>query len=189
LTALVDYVQSAFDYNFDAMMVHIVAHDRVELLSPLYSTGQRHTYMSAKAFASNFRFSQWYSLETFNIGLQACFVRTDDVVSILRVIGNIKDATIRQFGDDGVTQQVTAKTGIASVEDVPVPNPVGLAPYRTFLEVEQPASKFVFRMRQGSQGPECALFEADGGAWQLEAMARVKAYLSDKLGTDLPVIG
>lgn len=189
LTGIVDYIQSSFDYCVDAMLVHVLAHDHVELLSPLFSTGQRYTYMTARAFASNFKFSQWYTLESFNIGLQSCFVRTDDINQILRVVGNIKDSAVRQYGDDGVTQQVTAKTGIASVEDVPVPNPVVLAPYRTFLEVEQPESRFVFRMRQGSQGPECALFEADGGAWVLEAMTRVKAYLMDKLGADIPVIG
>lgn len=194
LTALVDYVESEFDYTYGksvgAMMVHVEAHDSVKLLSQLYATGQRHTYMSAKAFIPEFRFSQWHSLETFNVHLQSCFLRTDDTDKILRVVGNIKDSTIRQFGDDGVTQQVTAKTGLASVEDVAVPNPVILVPYRTFLEVEQPLSRFVFRMRQGPNGPECALFEADGGAWQLEAMSWVKAYLVKNLeGSNIPVIG
>lgn len=72
---------------------------------------------------------------------------------------------------------------------VVVPNPVTLAPYRTFVEVKQPESKFVFRMRKSEEGPQAALFEADGGAWKIEAMQRVKEFLEDKLvGTGVKVI-
>jgi len=80
--------------------------------------------------------------------------------------------------DDGVTQAVEAKTGIARVENVTVPNPVTLRPYRTFLDVaEQPKCLFVFRMRQADKGPECALFEADSGLWKLEAIRQIKDWL------------
>lgn len=72
------------------------------------------------------------------------------------------------------------KTGIASKAYAVVPSPCSLQPFRTFLEVEQPASQFIFRMR-GDRSIECALFEADGGAWKREAMRNVKEYLTDKL--------
>jgi hypothetical protein len=127
----------------------------------------------------------WVSI----IFLPSCFVENNDKAKILKIVGNIKDKAVRQYGDDGITQQVTAKTGLALVEDVPVPNPVMLAPFRTFMEVEQPESKFVFRMKRGDDGPECALFEADGGAWKLEAMKRIKAYLQAELdGTGIAII-
>jgi len=64
---------------------------------------------------------------------------------------------------------------------VAVPNPVTLRPYRTFSEVEQPASQFVFRMKTGGSSPSCALFNADGGAWALEAIENIKRWLSDRL--------
>ena len=53
-----------------------------------------------------------------------------------------------------------------------------LAPYRTFLEVEQPESDFVLRVNKEAK---LALFEADGGFWKLEAVRLVKEYLSDNL--------
>ncbi|KHO31340.1 hypothetical protein OR63_10900, partial [Clostridium tetani] len=81
-------------------------------------------------------------------------------------------------GDDGVSQAATIKTGVASVNEVKVPNPVVLAPFRTFPEIEQPESKFIFRMQSG---PRAALFEADGGAWRNEAMIKIKAYLEEQL--------
>ena len=73
-------------------------------------------------------------------------------------------------------------SGIASKSDALVPNPVRLTPYRTFLEVEQPASDFIFRMKQDKyEGIVCAIFEADGGAWKMEATQRIKEYLQKEL--------
>ena len=81
-----------------------------------------------------------------------------------------------------MTQKATIKTGISTVGDAIVPNPVTLRPFRTFVEVEQPESSFVFRMRQGDgRGVECAVYEADGGAWKNEAMESVKEYLKEGL--------
>ncbi len=85
-----------------------------------------------------------------------------------------------KYGDDGVTQKATIKQGIASKTEAIVPNPVKLRPYRTFIEVEQPVSEFIFRMKD-NQGIHCALFEADGGAWKNAAMKNVKDYLESAL--------
>ena len=74
------------------------------------------------------------------------------------------------------------KTGIASKGEAIVPNPVILQPYRTFVEVPQPYSQYIFRMKQDKyDGIQCALFEADGGAWKIEAMKEIKAYLEEQL--------
>ncbi|MED3469309.1 hypothetical protein P4485_32040, partial [Bacillus thuringiensis] len=89
------------------------------------------------------------------------------------VIGNVVDEMVKGIEDDGVSQAVTVKTGTATRGQAKVPNPVELMPYRTFVEVEQPESRFVFRMREGAR---CGLFEADGGAWKLEAMNNIKEY-------------
>lgn len=57
-----------------------------------------------------------------------------------------------------------------------------LRPYRTFLEVEQPESAFVFRMKQDNYGSVmCAVFEADGGAWKMDATQAIKEYLQREL--------
>ena len=58
-----------------------------------------------------------------------------------------------------------------------LPNPVTLRPFRTFTEVEQPASSFVFRAKQKDGGMEFMLVEADGGAWRGEAMRNIKEYM------------
>jgi len=74
----------------------------------------------------------------------------------------------------GVSQSVTARAGLARVAEVPVTNPVTLRPYRTFAEVEQPASPFILRLkRKDGEMPQCALFEADGGKWKIEAIQNI----------------
>lgn len=97
-------------------------------------------------------------------------------------IGTVEAGSVSEYGDDGVTQKATIKTGLASKGDAIVPNPVCLRPYRTFLEVEQPESAFVFRMKQDNYGSVmCAVFEADGGAWKMDATQAIKEYLQREL--------
>jgi hypothetical protein len=190
LSGITEYILSDFDKeSFAGTMIHVQSPSTVSLVSSLFDDSQRETYMIAEAFKQGFAFGQFHNVENFIIGIQSCFVRNDDADRILKIVGNIKDEAVKTYGDDGVSQSVTAKTGIATVDEVRVPNPVILAPYRTFVEVAQPESSFVFRIKQGPNGPVCALFEADGGTWKLEAMARVKDFLEDKLeGTGTSVI-
>lgn len=190
LNGLIDYIKSDFDKEyFRGNLIHVASYDEVRLISNILYDAGREGYIVADALQPEFSFGRFYGIENFIIAMQSCFIRNEDASKILKVVGNIKEENIRQLGDDGVTQSVTAKAGIATVAEVPVPNPVALAPYRTFIEIEQPESSFVFRMRSGDQGPECALFEADGGAWRLEAMKRIKEYLETELvDTDIKII-
>lgn len=79
------------------------------------------------------------------------------------------------------------KTGLSFVKAGDVPGSIELQPYRTFHDIEQPTSPFILRMQKGATGPEAALFTADGGAWEHEAMDRVRAYLANELGDSLAV--
>ena len=45
--------------------------------------------------------------------------------------------------DDGVSQRATVSRGAHGKTDVKVPSPVVLQPYRTFIDIEQPASPFI----------------------------------------------
>lgn len=78
------------------------------------------------------------------------------------------------------------KTGVTKKENAIIPNPVRLIPYRTFLEVEQPESEFVFRITEGRGGaPTFKLVAADGGRWEAVAIDNVKSYLMEALA-DIP---
>ncbi len=184
LSGLVDYLKSGFDkFGFDSIdqrLIHVSSPTEVYVYSHFNRDMERNIFIQTKALIPQIRYGYFYDVEEFNIAMQSMFVVNPDKEMVLKVIGNIKDENVTTFGDDGVSQQVTAKVGVATVANIKVPNPVLLKPYRTFVEVDQPESAFVFRMKSG---PECALFEADGGAWKNEAMANVRAYLTSELSS------
>ncbi|MBY6950322.1 hypothetical protein [Clostridium botulinum] len=178
LTGLVDYIKTNID-TLDELLIQVKSHDNVRLYSPLNGDREREMYISAIAILpNNIYYDRFIGTEEFNIMLQSSFVDTRDKEVLLKYTGLIRDEAVKDTGDDGVSQAVTIKTGVASVGQAVVPNPVTLAPYRTFPEIEQPLSKFIFRMQQG---PSAAIYEADGGAWRNQAMQRIKAYLEEEL--------
>jgi hypothetical protein len=188
LSGVVEYVKNGTDGAFveDGWMIHVVDEETVTVVSGLFGRAeQRREYLRATANAvladAGFSYGIFYNCEEFNIKIQSVFVPNGDRDRVLRLVGNIKEENVRQASDDGVTQTVTARAGITRVEDVQVPNPVSLMPYRTFREVTQPTSDFILRMKQGIGGqmPTCALFEADGGSWKLRAIQSIAAYLKE----------
>lgn len=185
LSGIVEYLQSNFDRKLP-VIIHVISPEEVRVLTDLNGDLKRSTLITATALLPTIKFGAYYDIESFNILLQSCFVPAssdnplNDREAVLRIVGNVKDETVQTFGDNGISQQVTAKTGVATVENVPVPNPVHLKPYRTFVEIEQPLSAFVLRMKDG---PSAALFEADGGAWKVVAIAAIKSYFHDLLSS------
>lgn len=190
LTALRDYLTG----NPDALAmtsVLVMVNDPVKVSVRSSLTGpfkQRDTYILAEWAPPSLRFGQFYDVENFNILLQADFMDYGSRADILQIVGNITDGVVKNFSDDGITQDVTIKKGITKQATIVVPNPVILRPYRTFPEVDQPPSNFVFRMRSGEQAPTCALFEADGGRWKSEAVKNVKDWLTNNLPEGVVVL-
>lgn len=182
LTSLVDYLKAGVDSMADKMLVQVVSPMKVRVLSMLDADRKREELVDVEAMIPDFEYGRYMGNERFIIALQSKFIANDDRALLLQFAGTVKDESIAQYGDDGVTQKATIKTGITSVGDAVVPNPVKLRPFRTFIEVEQPESAFVFRMRQAEgHGVECAIFEADGGAWKNAAMKSIKEYLQYEL--------
>lgn len=173
------------------MIAHVVNYQQVRLISaPFGEYFQRHDFATATSeWPSGLQFGQFLDLETFVIQLLALYVDSDDRDETLSLVSNIRDEEIRTASDDGVTQVVTSRSGIARVEAVPVTNPRVLAPFRTFREIEQPESPFILRIRKEQTGMKAGLFEADGGAWKIKAVERIKGWLSENLPESVQVIG
>ncbi|WP_270229538.1 hypothetical protein, partial [Desulfovibrio legallii] len=184
LTGLVDYIKSNVDeLNVSSLLCHVESPSKVTLNSNLLGDfADRAVFLAAELHQLQIPLNKYLDAEAFNILLQSCFVEPEDPMKatdrgiVLKYAANVKTMVEGVMADDGVAQAVTVKKGIASVENVVMPNPVTLRPYRTFVEVEQPASKFVFRARD-DDGMEFMLVEADGGAWRGEAMKNIKEYL------------
>lgn len=185
LSSIVNFIKHAWDADLHDIddtvqkIIHVEDAGKVNLYSSVCNECMdRQKFMTAEWAGNKFPFGQFMNAEKFNILLQTFFMETDDLKVIQQVVGNLRDEAVQNYGDDGVSQSVTIRTGIATVGQVRVPSPAKLRPYRTFLEVEQPASLFILRMREGGQ---CALFEADGGLWRETARQNIRNYFEYEL--------
>lgn len=180
LSAMVDYIKGMPEELRDKMILHIVSPKNVKLYSGLLEEKSRETLFECEAIVNEFCFDKYYDQERFLIELQANFVTSEDLETIMQVSGNIQAGTTASYSDDGVSQKTTIKSGVQRA-DVIVPNPVKLIPYRTFSEVEQPSSLYVFRIRDDGGEPMFKLVEADNGLWKNAAMKKVKEYFEFEL--------
>ena len=184
LSSLIDYIKSGVDCFSNQMIIHVQSPTRVSMYSALDCERDREYVVEVNAQLPRFNFDQFQDHEAFCIGVQSKFIDDPDnpctdKALLLKFAGTVEAGSVSEYGDDGVSQKATVKTGIASKGEALVPNPVKLKPFRTFVEVDQPVSSFIFRMKEDkySKAIQCALFEADGGAWKIGAMEAIKAYL------------
>lgn len=181
LTSIVDYIKDEIDDlgNDFKYIIHIERYNQVSLFSPLDDEFYDRAYfLTAKANLPDIRILNNFSnQENFIINLLSSFKQTDDRDYLFSVAGNITKEGSIQIEDDGVSQKTQVKQGIKTKENI-IKKVVTLQPFRTFLEAEQPASEFIFRLNDNFA---IGLYEADGGAWKLQAMQNIKTYLEDQL--------
>ena len=159
--------------------------DKVRLAGSLTAEfRQREVLASASPYLSKpFDFGRYLDIETFVTSLQSGFEQDENTATILKIVGNISQEVVATLVDDGVSQQVTARAGIAKQANVVVPNPVSLRPFRTFPEVFQPWSKYVLRVKRGGEGalPSAALFEVGDNAWKHAAVDSIAKRIGELL--------
>lgn len=179
LTSLIAYLQDNRDIlPLNELIINVVDDRHIVVYSSLDSDMKRDIFLQVDADTPELYLNDFMDREEFNIMLQANFVDAHDRANVLSVIGSMKMDNSVQVDDDGVTQTVSSSSGVVLVKEEKIPNPVTLAPFRTFSEIEQPKSSFVLRVNDRGR---VGLFEADGGAWRNTAMLRIKEYLDNHL--------
>jgi len=199
LTSLTEYLESRVDVPND-----FVQHIFINVASPdniiVYSEANANNYYrrteiaKVRAMLPVVKIGQWVDQTEFCIMMRANFIDnglswTEDGINgpdtdrdaLISVASNIVSGTIAQYEDTGISQKATLRTGIQESDDRLLPERVILRPYRTFMEVEQTKSEFIFRARDDKyDGVQLSLHEADGGRWRLDAMSSVKNYLMER---------
>ena len=178
LRGFVSIVKSEHNKLVSPLFVNVSAYDDVDTFTTLKGEDKtRDNLCTAVSETPEFEFDYWYGYGDMIIKLRTMFEQTSELEDIIRLLGNITDEQSVQTLDDGITQNAVVRKGI-NLKDRKNINPiVKLRPRRTFLEVEQPESEFLFRLKEGS----AALFEADGGAWKLTARKNIAEYLRQEL--------
>lgn len=191
LSGLVVYAEAKLDQDSkksgDFFVVHGPA--QVSLVSSTYGNfAQRDTYATAKPFLANTStLGSFTDLEAMIIALQSSFVQDESTAALMKFLGSIQGTSVASVADDGVSQSVEVRRGITGRAGATAPSMVSLRPYRTFQEIEQPASRYVLRLRgDGDKAPTVAMFVCGDEQWRLAAVQSIAAYLSHN--TKIPVV-
>ncbi len=190
LTGIVDFVKKNPEKWTD-LFIHVRDYNSVVLYKSMCGDfNQRNSIVAAGSRSCQFAFSRQMDVEDFVIALNSTFVQNDDRDYLLKFVSAVRVDANTTLKDDGISQSVTARQGTSSlVSDIDIKPIVNLIPYRTFDDVEQPESAFVFRMKINKQAatPSLALYECDGAAWKQTAIQSIKEFLKKELPT-IPVI-
>lgn len=180
LNGLVSLVKSECGKLNSPLFVSVCNYNDVDTFTTLKNEDKtRDNLCSAVSETPEFAFGHWYSYEEMIIALRTKFERTSELDGLVSLLGSICKDEETQTMDDGITQRTVVRKGI-NLRDNKVIDPIiTLKPFRTFLEVEQPESDFLFRL--STNGDKAALFEADGGAWKLTARKNIAEYLKNEL--------
>jgi hypothetical protein len=190
LRSLVDLIDQAPPFEPEQLLAIVRDELNVTILGPeSKKTRQRPIVATAQLTVGSFRFDAFMDQETFLINLYALFDRqAGDFAEVVSYASSVVNVESLKQKDDGISQTASVKRGVHSEEELAkAPSIVNLRPFRTFREIAQPMSTFVFRIRNAREGIEFALFEADGAVWRLGAMEAIKEYLRKGLPQDVLV--
>lgn len=179
LSSLVKLIKLEENTYNSPVIIRVTTPTVVDVFSGIsISDRSREEPYSVKAEVAEFNFGQWYSYERMMIALRSKFVETPELLELVQLLGTITEENNMQIADDGFTQTVTVRKGVVLKDNKVVKPRVKLIPFSTFSEVKQPERELLLRL-DGSGS--VALFEADGGAWKLEARKNIADYLKSEL--------
>lgn len=150
----------------------------IEVMSSLDTDKTRQYLFEANPMIPRLNIGYDMSVEEMIILLSTSFVQTDNTMKFIESLSSLRVVEEVELNDDGISQTVTAKKGASMNAKFQVQPIVKLKPIRTYAEIEQVESKFLFRVNKN--GSVC-LREADGGQWKYETQKRIVAYLEENL--------
>jgi hypothetical protein len=160
------------------MFVQIKSHDHVRVFSTYDHEYDRCSCYECRADVPYITTDKYMGQDQAIIQLSTLYIPNEGVNYLKTLLGSISNESKVTSSDNGITQKIEAKSGIALTSLVEIKQRVTLRPFRTFLEVDQPESEFIVRVNDGGN---VALFEADGGVWRLEAKKNIADYFNTNL--------
>lgn len=162
----------------DQVLIQVVDYRRVRVFTTLDGEMDRCWLYECEADTPRVKTGTFMGHEEAVIQIQSLYIPNDDTRYLLKLLSSVSKESKVSSNDNGVSQTVEARTGIALTTNEVVRPHVSLCPFRTFLEVPQPESMFLLRLDNNGQ---IALIEADGGVWKLEATRNIAGYFEENL--------
>lgn len=181
LSALISYLNFLPDSEKKDLFVFVRDNRNVTLYHNDLDQGLRHVVVNVwlnDKFKS-FSFDRYHSKEDFIIQLLSKFEETEDLKKLIETAAFYRKSEENTTEDNLSSQnkKTERKTELGTKQYI-----FNLAPFRTFREIKQPVSSFLFRTNKDG---EFALFEADGGAWAHEAEYGIRSYLKGKVDVEV----
>lgn len=194
LGAIIDYLDSEVDTSKadsegapthpDAnLLLHVASHLEVRLLTPLAERWrQRELLVVAKADVTAPELERPKPISELLVTLRTRFVKSEARDRVVQLLSNVSSgAEVRQV-DDGVSQQVIAKVGVAQRQWKDVPSPLQLRRCLTFAEIDQPEGEYVLRLERADEsGVFATLHSASEDKLRLAARKAIGEWLRGKL--------
>lgn len=163
----------------DQVLIQVADYNFVRVFTTLDGEMDRCYLYECMADTPRVKTGTFMSHEEAVIQMRSLYIQNTDMEYLLKLLSSISKESKVSSNDNGVSQTVEARTGVALTTNAYVRPYVNLQPFRTFLEVPQPESMFLLRLDNDGR---IGLFEADGGVWKLEATRNIAAYFEEKLG-------
>lgn len=190
LTGIIDYLTEEPEIWENFRFIHIADFNNVVLYQSITGPfNQREPIIISTARPCQFQFDTKMDIETFIISLRSLFVNNEDREYLFKFLSSVKIDASATIEDDGISQKITARQGTSSLmSELSIKPFVCLQPFRTFNEIAQPESEFIFRLGSNAdKEPRVSLHECDGEAWKQKAIADIKSWFKNQ-GVVIPVI-
>lgn len=190
LSGLVDFINHNVDkLELSDYFIRVCGPGLVDFGSKLVGKTRTRDWLVRVAIDPDFEkfpFGKYLEVEPFVVGLRSMFEASDDLEKVIKYISSVRGGDSFSLDDDGVSQTAAVKSGVsgALTEKETAPAIVKLRPFRTFRDIPQTESEFLFRLKLIDAKDHivgAALFEADGGRWRHYAALDVKKYLESAL--------
>lgn len=165
-------------FSGDQILIQVEDYRTVKVFTTLDGEMDRCWLYECQADTPRVSVNTFITHEAAAVQLRSLYIPSADLTYLLQLLSGISTESKVTSSDNGVSQTVEAKSGVALTAAVPVRPYVKLQPFRTFLEVPQPESMFLLRLKEGGN---VGLFEADGGVWRLEATRNIAGYFEENL--------
>lgn len=197
LSSIIDYVKSNPDkLDLKDLILHITDYNEVRLFSKINSNDYSRSIhlISSAGIKPVLRFDDsednLMPIEKFIIAMITTFQDSTVKSKIMSYLSSLKDVNEMVFEDDGITQKVTASSGVSSaLTSTERINPiVKLIPNRTFNEIAQVESTFLLRLKSINGNIRARLIESNDEKWKIEAKLNIKKYFDGKIPADVTIL-
>ncbi len=190
LMALKQFIDADYMAGDDSL-IHVASPEVVKFIGGSRPDGGRNVFCKVILdLGIEPQLGKFIDLQAFIIHLQTAFVPTETTANLLDLLSSIVVDENGHFEDKGFYQNITVKSGITTVENKQITPRVQLKPFRTFIEIDQPESTFLFRMRASNESKNiaCAVFNCDGNAWRPVAMKGIADWIKSNIQHDIPIL-